>query len=28
MDEAEAALKAERDRRAAGSGAHPQRNLF
>ena len=28
MDEAEAALKAERDGRPAGSGAHPQRDLF
>ena len=28
MDEAEAALKAERDGRPAGNGAHPQRNLF
>ena len=28
MDEAEAALKAERDARPAGSGAHPQRDLF
>ena len=28
MDEAEAALKAERESRSAGSTAHPQRNLF
>ena len=28
MDEAEAALKAEKEARSAGSGAQPQRNLF
>ena len=28
MDEAAAALKAERESRSGGSAAHPQRNLF